>query len=589
MHLRNWAIGLMAISATTALAADSLDRDLSALIDSYELPWMPDGKPLNGVRVALDASGGGRGESELRSGDDLSLLVTLHLYHLIHESGGQVTLTRTGDHPFSVTGPEDVQARADFILSKQPQIVMVFDGQCGMESMAACPGNSQLVQSLTNTLVEDAQIGVLSNLLPGVALKVQSADVPVISFLIRRPCIKDGWTQKPETFRKPARQIYDALLNVAQEHDLLDPVRQLTKDEREAISRRHSVWPADGDLPLERLDWFVHEFARRSVSTHSVTLFKPQAELSGDTVVLSGITNEPRLMKSLENALAAVGVTQLDNQIRILPDEQTLAGKLYGVCTAPQALTYAGPATRSSLQSQLLYGETVMLLDKQGDEYLLHGGDGYWGWVTASAIRPFDAEEFAKYLNLPQLAVTDELILDNGERIPAGARLPIVKNNSQRKDATFVVLLASGEEVEINDQHVRLLNDSRTARLRVEHALQFLHTPYVFGGRSPLGMDCSGLVTNVCSQLGEVPARDAWQQVMAGRLVATPWNRENIRPGDLLFYINRNGRIYHTGVALSNEHVIHASDPCVRINSSQRGDRLFEERLERDFFMAKRP
>jgi hypothetical protein len=96
MHLRNWAIGLMAISATTALAADSLDRDLSALIDSYELPWMPDGKPLNGVRVALDASGGGRGESELRSGDDLSLLVTLHLYHLIHESGGQVTLTRTG-------------------------------------------------------------------------------------------------------------------------------------------------------------------------------------------------------------------------------------------------------------------------------------------------------------------------------------------------------------------------------------------------------------------------------------------------------------------------------------------------------------
>jgi hypothetical protein len=281
--------------------------------------------------------------------------------------------------------------------------------------------------------------------------------------------------------------------------------------------------PRDGDLPLERLDWFVHEFARRSVSTHSVTLFKPQAELSGDTVVLSGITNEPRLMKSLENALAAVGVTQLDNQIRILPDEQTLAGKLYGVCTAPQALTYAGPATRSSLQSQLLYGETVMLLDKQGDEYLLHGGDGYWGWVTASAIRPFDAEEFAKYLNLPQLAVTDELILDNGERIPAGARLPIVKNNSQRKDATFVVLLASGEEVEINDQHVRLLNDSRTARLRVEHALQFLHTPYVFGGRSPLGMDCSGLVTNVCSQLGEVPARDAWQQVMAGRLVATPW------------------------------------------------------------------
>ena len=85
----------------------------------------------------------------------------------------------------------------------------------------------------------------------------------------------------------------------------------------------------------------------------------------------------------------------------------------------------------------------------------------------------------------------------------------------------------------------------------VRSALATLYTPYVFGGRSLDGPDCSGLVSNVCLQQGLPLPRDAGQQFLTGTLVATFWYRDAIQPGDHLYFINNTGKIYHTGIALS--------------------------------------
>lgn len=588
--MRNLVLAAIMIPvATPVFAGEALTRDLSALIESYQLPWMPEGKPLNGVRIALDASGGGQAAGDQRAADDLSLLVMHHLYHLISDAGAKVTLTRKGDHPFSVAGDADLRARVNHVLARKPQIVLDIHGQCGTAALELAGSPDPIGQDLSNTLIKTTEAQLMSKLPSGMATEMQAAKVPVVTVLLTQPCNNAAWTSKPEIFRDPAKQIYDALLRISEEHKLVAAALELTRDQREAISRRSSVWPMDDPLPLERADWFCREFARRSVSTRSLTLFEPRAEIDERTVRLSGVTNVPRLVKAMERALGAVGIESIENNMRVLPDQEALGSKLYGVCVVPQVLTYANQGTRTSLQSQLLYGETVMLMDKQGDEFLIHGGDGYWGWVIASAIRPLDDAEFSRYLNLPQIAVSKEIEVD-GQRIPAGARLPsMTAALGGQSHSEFKVVLANGAEALIPADSIEILHEDQPAEQRVRRALKMLHTPYVFGGRSPLGMDCSGLVTNVCSQLGEVPARDAWQQAMAGRLVGTPWNRENIRAGDLLFYINSNGRIYHVGVALDQTHVIHASDPCVRINSASPGNRLFEARLERDFFMAKRP
>jgi hypothetical protein len=84
-------------------------------------------------------------------------------------------------------------------------------------------------------------------------------------------------------------------------------------------------------------------------------------------------------------------------------------------------------------------------------------------------------------------------------------------------------------------------------------------------------------------------ARDASQQAFAGRLVATSSYRNGLRAGDVVFFINAAGKIYHTGVAIDQTHICDSSPPAVQIGCITSGDRLYDERMDRDFFIAKRP
>ncbi|GJM27335.1 MAG: hypothetical protein DHS20C16_37500 [Phycisphaerae bacterium] len=159
-----------------------------------------------------------------------------------------------------------------------------------------------------------------------------------------------------------------------------------------------------------------------------------------------------------------------------------------------------------------------------------------------------------------------------------------------KKDGRTQVLLPTGELFPVASASVRASqpNDDR-GKARVRAALDLLQTPYLFGGRSPLGLDCSGLMTNVCERVDLPIARDAWQQAIAGDLTATSWDRSGIEPGDQIFFMDSSGKIYHTGIAISDHHVLHAAPPGVQIGSLKVGDRLFDARLHRDFFVAKRP
>ena len=87
-------------------------------------------------------------------------------------------------------------------------------------------------------------------------------------------------------------------------------------------------------------------------------------------------------------------------------------------------------------------------------------------------------------------------------------------------------------------------------------AQKLLHTPYLWGGRSPGGMDCSGLVQVVAKVVGLPLPRDAYQQAEEGR---TLHFLHEVRAGDLAFFENEEGRITHVGILLDQERIIHAS------------------------------
>ena len=159
-----------------------------------------------------------------------------------------------------------------------------------------------------------------------------------------------------------------------------------------------------------------------------------------------------------------------------------------------------------------------------------------------------------------------------------------------RDDATDPVLLLPGSgRISVGQWPIEIIDETGECGRRVQAALDLLRTPYVFGGRSPSGLDCSGLVTNVAARCGAGIARDANQQAAAGLLTATAWAREGMRAGDQVFFIDASGKIYHTGIALNSTHILHAAPPAVQIGTFVRGDRLYDARIDRDFFIAKRP
>jgi len=324
-------------------------------------------------------------------------------------------------------------------------------------------------------------------------------------------------------------------------------------------------------------------FLRTALSDRSAVYLEPQISVEGDGVVVGGATNIALMREMLADALQAVGINQVRNDVRVLPEEGRLSNPRFGVCVAPMALTFDRPSEAGGLRSQLLYGEPVLLLDRDQDYYLLHGGDGYCGWVREECVRVVSADEFKRYTAARQAGLLRDVEATD-RRIVQGAMLPVVSAASDM----VTLMHPEGGTLDVDAGDVRVDDGSVAAADRISRALGLLYRPYVFGGVSPIGLDCSGLVRNVCVQTGLTLARDAAQQFLHGRLVATRWHRDGIQPGDLLYFISKSGKIFHVGIAISPTHFVHSAPPEVQINSLNKGDRLYSEYRDETFFAAKR-
>lgn len=221
----------------------------------------------------------------------------------------------------------------------------------------------------------------------------------------------------------------------------------------------------------------------------------------------------------------------------------------YAVVSVPAAPLRRKAAHREEMVSQLLFGESVKILKEKGELWVKVRGlhDGYEGWMTNTLLEPVE-EEFAKAGN--SYVTTDLLkaISIGGEKmsIPFGSSLPFFENVTGKLGNKEYVY--SGNYFKRDEQipSAELVNQLSTA---------WLNAPYLWGGRSPLGVDCSGFVQVIYKVMGIDLPRDAWQQAQEGKAVKE--FSEN-RPGDLGFFDNKED-IVHVGILLGDEKIIHAS------------------------------
>jgi hypothetical protein len=223
----------------------------------------------------------------------------------------------------------------------------------------------------------------------------------------------------------------------------------------------------------------------------------------------------------------------------------------YGICPLSIIPIRISPSHRSELISQMLFGEMAEVLEAKGKHWLriICETDGFIGWVEREQLLPISENNFLKYKN--NFAYCLEILqpaigIDSYIAVTMGAKLP--EYDGLRFSLNKLKYSFSGQALS-ND------NLKATPEMIVKLARKYLNTPYLWGGRSPLGIDSSGLVQMVYQMAGISIPRDPQEQVKCGTSV------EFIalaQPGDIAFFENKYGKIVHSGILLSDNQLLHA-------------------------------
>lgn len=221
---------------------------------------------------------------------------------------------------------------------------------------------------------------------------------------------------------------------------------------------------------------------------------------------------------------------------------------MFGICNLAIVPVRLEPSDRSEQVTQLLFGEHFTILEQQTKwSKIKIAFDNYEGWIDAKQYQEISEKQFDS-LNESPIVLSADLIefISN----PKNELLPISIGSS----LSF-----------LNDDSINIYNFSfegiRTCGVKpksdlVKTAYMYLNAPYLWGGKTPFGIDCSGFTQMVYKLNGYNLLRDASQQATQGDVLSFI---EESEPGDLAFFDNEEGNIIHVGIMLDNNYIIHAS------------------------------
>lgn len=249
----------------------------------------------------------------------------------------------------------------------------------------------------------------------------------------------------------------------------------------------------------------------------------------------------------------------------------TINADLYRLTVLPVVPMREDTSDKSQMVSQLLFGEMVEIVEIREKWLLVRSReDGYLGWVDRrmmynEGIADYDALfRASRYRVVTPLATICSLDTGDVYNLPMGSLLPGFQITTREfKIGSHWYLLTGG------DVAIPMYESPRNV-LKTAHLLK--NTPYLWGGRTALGIDCSAFAQLVYRLQGISLPRDAAEQVKSGNVLT---GSETPAPGDLAFFYNSTGGIGHVGIVNTPSTIIHAS-------SSVRVDRLDKTGIYRE-------
>lgn len=225
----------------------------------------------------------------------------------------------------------------------------------------------------------------------------------------------------------------------------------------------------------------------------------------------------------------------------------------YGYCITSISAVRSEPSERAEMVTQLFFGEIFTVLeDTVKWVYIRNENDGYNGWLERKQYAPMSEQYYA-------------MVRGNAIIFPKNLLTTLRHTNSQK---TIRIFHGTPLPVDINEQ-IELNGNTWTIEGEffyrpstpsrdniVSMAKEYLNAPYLWGGKSIFGCDCSGFVQTIFDMNGLCIKRDASQQAREGDTVHLI---DEAEPGDLIFFDNHEGNIIHVGIFIGNGQIIHSS------------------------------
>ncbi|MFL5740554.1 MAG: NlpC/P60 family protein [Flavisolibacter sp.] len=231
----------------------------------------------------------------------------------------------------------------------------------------------------------------------------------------------------------------------------------------------------------------------------------------------------------------------------------------YAICTVAAAPVRKENAHRSEMVNQLLFGERMEVLEEKEEWFRIRSlYDGYEGWLTSHLITTIEAAWAEEPVRLVASGLINPLTLpDQLVNIPMGSELTGYDEETR--------LLWNGQyKYHGTVRDIKRGYDADLFR-KIIHA--WMNAPYLWGGKTMMGVDCSGFVQTIFKLMGIQLKRDAWQQAEQG----SETNLDQSKEGDLGFFCNEKGRVTHVGIIVGGAEIVHASGKVRRDRLDEKG------------------
>ena len=346
-------------------------------------------------------------------------------------------------------------------------------------------------------------------------------------------------------------------------------------------------------LSIHKIDFDkrIKQISEKHILDSSLEVNEIIINQSDQGLIISGMTTNDEYfndIKSFSDSLSFV------NDVLLLPDS-ALKDSIFGIINVSVAPIRDYSSHTAQMVDQAIMGNLVKILFKEGDWFLCQTHYDYVGWITKSSVYHCTTDYASSWKKKAKHRVKKLNSVIHLE--PDITSIPVsdaVLNNllihSRDLDSWAKVILPDGRVGFINKQEIELVREYQDyinqESMLISNAISMIGIPYLWGGNSSKGNDCSGFTQTVFMASGIQLPRDARQQALVGKTI----NYGQFKKGDLLFFGNED-RITHVGISIGEEEFIHQGSKLegkVDMHSLNPDSPIFNSYRKETFLFAKR-